>query len=98
MRFFDILDVREREGKQPAFEKIGTLYFNDNGKMSVYLPMTGRFYPVKEQKPRQQSAAPPQQTTAPPPQMPGQAAAPNAGGVYPPHDYVPPDDDSGVPF
>ena len=52
MKFFDVLDVREREGKQPAFEKVGTLYFNDNGKMSLYLPMTGRFYPVKEQKPR----------------------------------------------
>jgi hypothetical protein len=77
MRFFDVLDVREREGKQPAFEKIGTLYFNDNGKMSLYLPMTGRFYPIKEQTPRQQAAGPPQQTTiAPPPQMPGQAPAP----------------------
>ena len=95
MRFFDILDVREREGKQPAFEKIGTLYFNDNGKMSVYLPMTGRFYPVKEQRPRQQTAAPPQQTTAPPPQMPGQGTAP-----LPPPDqgYVPPDEEDSVPF
>jgi hypothetical protein len=92
MRFFDILDVREREGKQPAFEKIGTLYFNDNGKMSVYLPMTGRFYPVKEQKPRQQAA--PQSDPgayAPPPQMPGQAPP-----LSP--DHLPPLGDDDVPF
>jgi hypothetical protein len=64
MRFFDVLDVREREGKQPAFSTIATLYVNDNGKMSLYLPITGRFYPVKEQQ-RQQQQAP-----SPPPAPP----------------------------
>ena len=52
MRYLEILDVREREGKKPAFMSIGTIYLNDNGKTSVYLAMTGRFYPAKEQQQR----------------------------------------------
>jgi hypothetical protein len=56
MKIFEALDVREREGKNPIFTAIATVYFNDNGKASMYLPMTGRFYPLKEkdQKPRDQ--------------------------------------------
>ena len=56
MKIFEALDVREREGKSPIFTAIGTVYLNDNGKVSLYLPLTGRFYPCKEKdtRPRDQ--------------------------------------------
>ena len=53
MRIFDVLDVREREGKSPSFASVGTVFVNEEtGKKSLYLPMTGRFYPIKEQEAR----------------------------------------------
>lgn len=57
MKIFEALDVREREGKTPIFTAVATLYINDSGKVSLYLPLTGRFYPCKEkdQKPRDQA-------------------------------------------
>jgi hypothetical protein len=83
MRFFKALDVREREGKEPVFSEVGTLYVNDDGKMSLYLPITGRFYPVKEQQPRQQQPAP----------APAPATPPTHGGYG-----APEDPESDLPF
>ena len=62
MRIFDVLDVREREGKSPSFASIGTVFINEEtDKKSLYLPMTGRFYPIKEQQAR--TDAPPTTTS-----------------------------------
>ena len=95
MRYFNVLDVREREGKKPAYENIGTLYWNDEtGKISLYLPMTGRFYPVKEQQARQVRAAAPPQPSAAPPTMPGAAPDPNA----PPYGGDPGPGESDAPW
>ena len=105
MRFLDVLDVREREGKQPAFASVGTIYINDNGKMSLYLPIFGRFFPIKEQQQRggggqTQHAPPPQQAQRSMPgdgygphNPPGDPMPPQGGGIPP---QAPDDDD--VPF
>jgi len=92
MRIIEFLDVREREGKQPAFSQVATVYINDNGKFSLYVPLTGRFYPGKEkQMGGGQQQAP--QHNAPPPQMPGHGGVPE-----PSPDHMPPLTDNDVPF
>ena len=52
MEIIEFLDVREREGKKPIFTAMATLYINDNGKYSLYLPLVGRFYPGKKREER----------------------------------------------
>jgi hypothetical protein len=93
MKIFNVLDVREREGKPPAYAEIGTIFLNEEtGKQSLYLPITGRFYPIKEQTQRQGGTSYPQAASAPAPSLPGGGPGAFPGEAQP--DSMPPIDDT----
>lgn len=51
-KVMDILDVRDGGGQKKYYDKIGLLRINDEGKMSIYLPIVGKWFQVMERRPR----------------------------------------------